>query len=117
MISFVAWFTAQQAAGGFEGIPSLGTIISAFAAVCILFVLRAVIITRDETRDLTHDMGDMKGDVRALGERFTRHVEEEEKWQYRLTENIAESNKRTHLHLTSIEASIPPRRTRKASDG
>ena len=99
--------------------PSLDIIISTFAALCILFVLRAVIESRDTVRAIKLALyGEKEAPEptgisstvthlhKCLGEltaNFTAHVLKEEGMWTRFEENIAASNSRNYALYSGIQ--------------
>jgi hypothetical protein len=68
--------------------PTLQIIVSSFAAICAVYILKTVM---SNDRSLTKFVAD-----------FHAHTVTESAWQDRLTENIATSNGKTHDHMNDI---------------
>ena len=107
--------TLPQALSG----PTVGTIISAFAGVTALFILKEIIGMRDKVRSiwtamygeedtkvesgLLYEAATAKVAVTALNATFTDHVNKEQTWQRDLTLNISSHANRTQGTLSDIE--------------
>jgi hypothetical protein len=110
---------AQATTVGDLGMPTLGTIISAFAGVGILYIIKLVIASdkkmdgvntrlaefwtalygvKDaaELSGLIHDFRETNDCLSRLTNKFDSHVAKEEGMWLRFEENIATSNSRTH---------------------
>lgn len=126
MIAFLLWL-AQQPAPTLSG-TTLNTVIEAFAAIAILFVLRAVMDSRDKVRSiwsalygekesveptgLMYDAKEFRSSLVRLSEDFREHVRIEGVWQEEIGERINAHNNRTHERLTEIEDRISEKRKR-----
>ena len=107
--------TLPQALSG----PTVGTIISAFAGVTALFILKEIIGMRNKQpvllmglfgdpdspvkSGLIYDMAMVKEAIEELNATFTNHVHKEQSWQRDITANFGKSADRHHATLMEID--------------
>ena len=120
IVAMLAWLQALPAAVS-DG-PSLNTIISGFAAVVMLFILRAVMDSRDKVRaiwtalhgeagssvksGLVHDASILGKELGLIRETFRDHVSTECMWQETLTKATTAAANRTQATLTAIDTRL-----------
>ena len=120
IVALAAWLQAVPVALA-DG-PSLNTIISGFAAVVMLFILRAVIDSRDKVRaiwtalhgeagasvksGLVHETSVLGKEIAIFRENFRDHISGESLWQETLTKATTAAANRTQATLTHIDTRL-----------
>lgn len=99
--------------------PTVSTIISAFAGITALFILKEIIGMRDKVRSiwtaiygeestniesgLIFDVKGATSAIESLNDTFSDHVNKEQLWQKELVVNFANSASRTQGTLSDID--------------
>ena len=102
--------------------PTIGTIISAFAGVTALFILKEIVGMRDKVRSiwtaiygeegtnvesgLLYEAASSKEAVASLNTAFADHVNKEQTWQRDITANFGKSADRHHATLMEIDSRL-----------
>ena len=133
MIALVFWYQVVPIP---THMPSLDIIISAFAAIAILFVLRAVIESRDTVREiksslygtphadektgLLHDGRMMKHELTALAQELAAHIVKGDEWRReaarlscKRNDELQVQNTEVSNRLTDIEERLPQKKPHK----
>ena len=118
ILSAMLWLQGVRVTDG----PSLQTIISGFAAVVMLFILRAVIDSRDKVRSiwvalhgepgasiksgLVHDAHQLGMKLSRVAQQFEAHVTEEVFWQETLTKTTNARANEAQATLSDIDGRL-----------
>jgi hypothetical protein len=130
MIAFLpVLLWAQTATVPSPSWPTLSFIITGFATVCILFVLRAVIESRDKTRaiwtaiygekdaaiknGLVRDSLYFRDELGAFATRLDLHIAGDDSWRSEASRLAVQRNTELHLRLLGIEERLPAKPKRR----